>query len=316
MHALTLHAALPLLGPILALQVAVTSQKDARPALERGRRLYETGQDLPGARAALDEAIRVDPQLAEAYLYRALVTMEAAKLADAEPDFKKALTLAPNDPTIHRFYGEELASAGRYDEAEQHYQRALAIDPKYADVMYLYGDLDRQRRRLDQAIPRLEEHARLVPKGTAHHALGEIFLEKGDLVRAEKEFELDLGTDETCYESRVNLAGLLLDRGDFSRARDHYQKSLEFHPADARALSGLGEAYLELGDSELALGTLRQAQDLAPLDPDVDAALRQARWRLRLRLGWPIAAGSALLGAALGATAVLARARRKAGSRS
>ena len=302
MHALTYH--------ILTLQVALAAPPDARTELERGKRLYETGQDMPGARAALDEAIKLDPNLAHAYLYRALVTMETAKLAEAQPDFDKALQLAPEDAMVHRFYGEELAEAGQYEPAEQHYQKALAIDPKYADVVYLYGRLLRDRGQLDQAIARFEEHARLLPTGTAHHALGEIFLRKGDLERAAKEFELDLATDESCYESRVNLAGLALEQGKWAVARDQYKKSLEFHPADARALSGLGTAYLELGDYELAVGTLRQAEELAPLDRDVKDSLGEARWGLRWRLGWPFAGAAALFAVGLGAVLVAWRRRR------
>jgi Tfp pilus assembly protein PilF len=302
MHVLTLH--------ILALQVALTAPPpDARTELERGQRLYETGQDMKGARAALDEAIRLDPSLPHAYLYRALVTMETGKLADAEADFKKALALAPEDATVRRFYGEELAEAGQYDAAEEHYKKALALEPENADVIYLYGRLLRDRGQLEAAIAKFEEHARILPTGTSHHALGEIFLRKGDLERAAKEFELDLATDETCYESRVNLAGLALEQEQWATARDHYRKSLEFHPADARALSGLGMAYLELGDYELAVGTLRHAEDLAPLDQDVKDALGQARWKLRWRLSWPFAGAAGLF--AVGLAAVLVAWRRK-----
>jgi Tfp pilus assembly protein PilF len=300
MHALTLH--------ILTLQVAL-APPDAASSLEKGRRLYETGQDMKEARAALDDAIRLDPNLAQAWLYRALVTMESGTLADAEPDFKKALELAPNDATVPRFYGEELANVGQYDAAETYYQRALALDPTYADVIYLYGRLHRDRGELDKAVTLFEQHAVLVPKGTAHHALGEIFLRKGDLDRAAKEFELDLVTDESCYESRVNLAGLALENERWDVARDQYKRSLEFHPADARALSGLGLAYLELGDYELALGTLRQAEELAPLDDDLKQSLAEARWKLRWRLGWPFAAAAGVCAAALAAT--LARRKRR-----
>lgn len=285
----------------------------AAVALERGRRLYETGMDLPGARAALDQALAADPALAEAYLYRALVTLEGAPVAAARADLDQALALArgATSEQVHRFYGEALADAGDVAGAQAHYEAALATFPDYPDVLYLYGRLLRGQEQLDRAIAMFEHHARLEPKGSAHHALGMIFLARGDLVRAEAELRADLAIETTCYDARVNLAGLLLDRGDPAGARAEFERSLLDHPADARALAGLGRAHLTLGDPELAVGLLRQAQDLAPDDRDVAATLSRARWKLRVRSGWPIALPFAVLAAALGAWIALDRRARR-----
>ncbi len=265
----------------------VAPAEDARTAFERGRRLYETGTDMPGARTALDEAIRLDPSYAEAYLYRALVVQESGGVRAARADYDYAEKLRPDLKEIHRYFGEALAEAGEIDAAEAEYRAALAIDPGYTDVIYLYGKLYRDKGQLDKAIELLEQHAELEPKGTAHHVLGQIFLEKGDVARARKEFELDLATDESCYESRINLAGVLADQGDLKGAREQYERSLEFHPADYRALAGLGKAYLALGDYEMAIGTLRSALALSPDDREKQAALSRARSRLKLQYAGP-----------------------------
>ena len=300
MHAATLLLLTVFFGP-------------APEALERGKRLFETGMDLAGARASLDEAIAADPQLAEAYLYRALVTLEKAPVDQARADFDKALSLAQGKTLeeVHRFYGEALADAGEVAAAEQHYQAALATAPHYADVLYLYARLLRGQGKVDQAIPMLEEHAKLEPKGSAHHALGEIYLGKGELQRAKTELEQDLAIEPTCYDARVNLAGLLLDSGDARGAADEYERSLLDHPADARALGGLGRAYKQLGDHELAVGYLRQARDLAPDDAELDAALKQARWTQRIRVGWPVALPFAVAAAALAVWIVWDRRARR-----
>lgn len=285
----------------------------APEALERGKRLFETGMDLPGARAALDEAIAADPTLAEAYLYRAMVTLEKAPVDQARADFEQALSLAHGKTLeeVHRFYGEALADAGDVAAAEQHYQAALKTAPHYADVLYLYARLLRGQGKVDQAIPMLEEHAKLEPKGSAHHALGEIYLGKGDLARAKAELLQDLEIEPTCYDARVNLAGLMLDSGDARGAADEYERSLLDHPADARALGGLGDAYLQLGDHELAVGYLRQARDLSPDDADLEASLKQARWKQRLMVGWPVALPFATVAAALAAWIVWDRRVRR-----
>lgn len=272
---------------------------EATAAFERGRRLYESGTDLRGARHALDDAISLRPDYAEAYLYRALVTQEDQGLGGARADYEFALKLSPDAKEIHRFFGEALADAGEQEAAQSHYRRAVQLDPAYADVIYLLAKLLRAQGDKGEAISLLARHAELEPKGTAHHVLGEMFLEKGDHTRAEQEFALDLQSDETCYESRLNLAGLLLEKGDMPGARTHYQRSLEMHPADARALQGLGKAYLALGDHELAVGTLRQALLFSPGNREVGSDLDRARLRLRLHYGWPFAVVPAFLCVAL-----------------
>lgn len=315
-------------GPLLAVALLAAAPppeitptpagQEAVAAFERGRRLYETGTDMAGARAALDEAIRLRPDYAEAYLYRAMVTQEDHGLAGARADYEFALRLAPDYKDAHYFYGVALAEAGELAAAEERYRRALELDPDFADVIYMYGKLHRDRGELDQALELGERHAQLKPQGTAHHVMGEIWLEKGDHDRAAEHFRKDLEVDASCYESRVNLAGILLGDKEYEEAREQYEISLTYHPADAAALSGLGRAYLALGDYERAVGTLRSAEDLAPDDQRVADALADARARLKEHyrvsfwsVGWPFVAVPSGLAAALAVALFMDRRKRK-----
>src|SRR5262249_53295995 len=111
----------------------------------------------------------------------------------------------------------------------------------------------------------------------------------------------------TCHESRLNLAGLLLERGRLAEARDAYERSLAYHPEDVRALSGLGRTYLRLGDDELALGALRAAARRPPVDPRAADAPPGARLPPRLRYAWRFAALGAALAIALGGVIIVMR---------
>jgi tetratricopeptide (TPR) repeat protein len=258
---------------------------EARAAFEKGRRLYETGQDMKGAKDDLDDAIRLDPDYTEAYLYRALVVYETGGVKASRSDFEFALKLSPNYKEAHRYFAEALAEGGEIPAAEQHYRAALAIDPEYPDAMYLLAKLERDKGDLKTAIELLNHHVKVEPKGSGHMILGEIYLEQGENDKAIDEFRQDLEIDPTEYETRLNLAGLLLDQDSYDDARKQYEESLLYHPADGRALKGLGRAYLKLGDYELAVGTLRNANDLSPDDVEVKADLKSARDKLRAQYG-------------------------------
>jgi len=301
------------LAAVLLQVTAADPRAAATTELGRGRRLW-TEDDLGGALAALDRAVALDPELAGPYVFRALIKSEQKDQAGARADFDRAVALAPGDKEARRHYCQDLIDWGELDAAEAQCKAALAIDPDYADAVYLAAKIRLRREDLGGAIPLYERHARLAPRGDAHHALGLIYLQQGDDARAAAELEQDLAVDPTCYEARVNVAAILLERGELARAVEQYRISLEHHPADARALSGLGRAYLGLGDHELAVGTLRAALDLSPNDREVAGALARARLALRLRLGWPLAIPPAAIAAGLLAWALLLRRRVKATS--
>jgi tetratricopeptide (TPR) repeat protein len=151
----------------------------------------------------------------------------------------------------------------------------------------------------------------LVPQGNAHHELGQIFLGEGDDALAIRHFEADLAIEPACQDSRGNLAALHLQAGRYDQARDQYEQSLYYHPDDARALSGLGRAYLALGDYERAIGALRSASDLSPDDEDVKEALASARWKLKIRYGIPWAIAPTAVALGLIVYVVMQRRRRK-----
>ncbi|MFQ5771460.1 MAG: protein kinase, partial [bacterium] len=82
------------------------------------------------AKAAVEKALAIDNNLAEAYTSSAYIKM----LYDwdwraAEEKFKKAIQLNPNYVVAHQWYSEFLTLMERYDEAIQEGQRAMELDP-------------------------------------------------------------------------------------------------------------------------------------------------------------------------------------------
>lgn len=96
------------------------------------------------SRAALEKAIRLDPQLAEAQGLLAFSKMLCDfDLAGAEAGLKKALDLAPGSAGIHDDYGWLLSSMGRHSEALEQSRIAEVLDPLAEGItvhrgMYFY----------------------------------------------------------------------------------------------------------------------------------------------------------------------------------
>ena len=86
---------------------------------------------FPQAKAAAQEALRIDATLAEAHTFLAYsLVIYDWNWAEAERSFKRAIELDPNNPSAHFRYGQVyLAPVGRRDEALAEIMRGLDLEP-------------------------------------------------------------------------------------------------------------------------------------------------------------------------------------------
>jgi serine/threonine protein kinase/Tfp pilus assembly protein PilF len=112
------------------------------------------------ARAAVESALRLDEESAEAYT--TLAGIQAYHDWDwktAEQSFLKALDLNPGYPTAQYWYAELLALTGRFDQSEARFLKALEVDPlsyiintMYGCFLYRYGQTDKAIERLSNVV--------------------------------------------------------------------------------------------------------------------------------------------------------------------
>lgn len=90
---------------------------------------------------ALEEtglALTADPTYASAYSMRALVFTALRDFAAADADFKRAMSIAPNDPDINNNYGWFLCQSGKEKESIPYFLAAVK-NPLYTtpEIAYL-----------------------------------------------------------------------------------------------------------------------------------------------------------------------------------
>jgi tetratricopeptide (TPR) repeat protein len=95
---------------------------------------YPVGISSPQALLLADEASRkaleLDNNLSEAHAARAMALANAWRWSEAEPEFRRAIQLNPNNAAAHYFYAFSfLAPEKRFDEALQEFRTALSLDP-------------------------------------------------------------------------------------------------------------------------------------------------------------------------------------------
>ena len=125
------------------------SDKSARIRLELAEGYYQRGQPEV-ALGEVNRALQEDPGYVPAYTMQALIHMSLGQNDQAEASFRKALSLAPDNPDTLHNYGWFLCSLKRYDESFGMFRKALAVqgyrnvvrtDLAYGVCQYRAGDL-------------------------------------------------------------------------------------------------------------------------------------------------------------------------------
>jgi len=200
-------------------------RRRARLRFELASGYFEQGQ----TNVALDEikqSLATDPTFVDAYNLRGLVYLRLNDVALAEDSFRRALALDPRDAGVAHNYGWLLCQQARYPESFRFFAQAAA-NPTYSG-----------------------KAKTLMTQGVCQVRAG---------LRAEAEqslmqsYELDAANPVTGY----NLASLLYERGDLTRAQFYIRRLNNSDLANAETL-WLGikterklnnrEAVLQLGD--------------------------------------------------------------------
>jgi Flp pilus assembly protein TadD len=119
----------------------------ARAELDKGKELYRNDQDAEAV-LAFSEAIRLDPDLAEAHFRLGLGYESLGKREEAEAEYKKAVEAYKkyfegnqneNDAEAHYAFGQTYANLGQFSEAIRHYKEATKLKEDDPDMFYDLG---------------------------------------------------------------------------------------------------------------------------------------------------------------------------------
>ena len=109
-------------SPIKGPEMSVLQRAQIRTDLAAG--YYERGQ-MDVALEELGEAAKLDPSYPRVYNVYGLVYTAMGEAAKAEENYRRALSLAPNDSDIHHNWGVLLCTTGRARESIPEFEQAI-----------------------------------------------------------------------------------------------------------------------------------------------------------------------------------------------
>ncbi len=217
---------------------------------------------VDGAYAALIELSPKDGQL---WLDRGSAQLAASWFAVALESFSKAETLLVTDPerklTAMMYVGVALDKLGRVDDALTQWEKTLDKTPKTSyirrEIVPRIVDAERKRKRLDEAIGRLEKRWPEPQRG--HYewdVLGDLYGEKGDAEKSLAMYKKAVAVASTEVETQRKLIKLL-DKLYPAQALAQHEAAAKIAPGDANIQLDLARRYHEVEhDHQKALDVL------------------------------------------------------------
>src|SRR5580700_891060 len=216
---------------------------------------------VAAGKKAANQALLLDPNLAEAHTALALLVSGEYNFTYEEREFKLAVTLDPNYATGHHWYGEVyLVQMGRFEEANREMQQALALDPASRIIATDWGTVLFWERRYDEAYKQLSKVIAMDAE------FSEAYLWRGRVLLQQGKYPAAIADLETAH--RINHASQIISptlayaygvSGNRAKAISQLQSLLAESHQRYVSPWAIGLVYLGLGDKPQSLDWFERA---------------------------------------------------------
>ena len=153
--------------------------------------------------------------------------------------------------------GLRALQAQKLDEARKHFLIAAKTAPNHPDVDYLLGVLSTMTGDMSAAKQYLENGATRYQHVLSLTALGEIYLNEGNLALAQQRLEAALKTAPNTWRAEQLLAAVELKQGSYPLAIQHAEHALQVGKTEAKgARLTLAHALYATGDYQRSVHVL------------------------------------------------------------
>ena len=222
------------------------------------------------------EAIRLNPEYAEAYYNRGLARSDKGDLEGAIKDYNQAILLNPNDAEAYYNRGVTGYERGDLEGALKDYNQAIRLNPNDAEAYYNRGLARSDKGDLDGALKDYNQAIRLKPKyADAYYGRGTTLQAKGKIEKALADYEESIRINPKHSSAVISSIGVLRKLGNTEKAKQREQAARklirntdEYNQACFEAICGNTDKALEL--LKIGLEKKRVSKVWAKQDPDLE----------------------------------------------
>jgi len=229
------------------------------------------------------DALLHDSSLTPAYLFRGIAYFNTGQYERALSSLKQFLRLQPADREVRFFLAGAYLALEDYRNASLLYLEQMKIAPQNEELYYRLGECYLALAGLE--MKKLDETAE--GKYFLRLISAEAHAQQKDDSVAEQHLLEALRSNPSTPEAYISLGQLLLRRGSLTAARTKFEEALKRDPKDCRAIEGLADTNMAMGNIEAALESLEQVLTLQPCledAPPENLGLPPAELNRRIKL--------------------------------
>ncbi len=176
----------------------------------------------------------------ELFYFLGVSLEEQGKADKAREAYLEAIRLNPDLADAYYNLGVLMAGQKKFDEAVDYYRQAIQANPDHSHAYYNLGVLYQSQRRMDEAIRFFRETIRIDPFDPyAHNNLGNGLRSQDKLPEAIEHYRLAVKYKPSYAVAHNNLAYALLRMDNWNEAAEHFKKALSIEPSSPPVLIGL-----------------------------------------------------------------------------
>ncbi len=190
---------------------------------------------------AVQRALDLSPNSAEAHACGAWVLKQSGRLDDAEEAVQHALSFDPLYAPAHNVKACILWRQGRMLEAEHSFDSAIALQTSDTPLFIAnYASMQLTRRRPQDALELVNRALALAPTSVRAYVIrGEALRQLGEHKAATEAFRTALRFDPRNASAYNNLGLVQLAQGQVHDAQDSFREALRLQPGEAQAQANL-----------------------------------------------------------------------------
>jgi tetratricopeptide (TPR) repeat protein len=234
--------------------------------IEKGNELFNA-KEFQKAIEAYDHAIRVNPNIAEAYHIRGLSKAKLGQYANSIKDFDHATRINPNYHLAYHNRGGSKATLGRYTAAIEDYNHVIRINSNYHLAYCGRGAAKADLGQHTAAIEDFDHAIRINPnEPIAYNNRGNSKAKLGRHTAAIEDFDHAIRINPNFVQAYYRRGAAKAKLGRHTAAIEDYNHAIRINPNEPIAYNNRGNSKATLGRYTAAIEDFDHAIRINPND--------------------------------------------------